>query len=71
MQVDKADDGMMDWMAELKQPEELAKTMGQDAILEYLKTEKEKITVVKQQMEESIEEGKKMVQKLTPVEAGE
>lgn len=69
--LNQADDGMMDWMAELKTPKELADSLDQKAIMEYLKSETEKIKVVKQQMEESLEQGEKMVQKITPIEAEE
>lgn len=70
-QLDKADEGMMDWMAELKQPGELKKTLSEKEVLDYLKKESEKIKVVKTQMEESIEEGEKMLKKLTPVDVSQ
>lgn len=70
-QLNQADDGMMDWMAALKQPSELKESMNHKEIMEYLKTEHEKIEVVKQQMEESIENGKKMVEKITTVEVSQ
>ena len=70
-QLNQADDGMMDWMAALKQPAELKKTKSQQEVIEYLKSESEKIKVVKQKMEESIEAGREMVNKLTPVEVQE
>lgn len=69
--LNQADDGMMDWMAELKQLSELRKNMEHEAIVEYLKTETDKIKSVKKQMEESLEEGEKMVRKITPVEVSE
>lgn len=67
-ELNEADDGMMDWMAELKQPTELRKTKSDQEVIIYLKSETEKIKVVKQQMEASIEAAKKMVAKTTPVE---
>lgn len=44
--LDKAEDGMMEWMSELQQLEEMRKTKNHEEIMAYLKEEKAKIEQV-------------------------
>lgn len=52
--LDKADNGMMSWMASFKQPNSLRQQMSHDEIMAYMKAEKVKVDAVKTDIEESI-----------------
>jgi cbb3-type cytochrome oxidase subunit 3 len=56
-QLSAAGEGMMSWMSQIRQLEPMREEMEHEQIIEYLKGEKEKITKVKEDMLQSIEEG--------------
>jgi hypothetical protein len=56
-QLSAAGEGMMSWMSQIRQLEPMRGEMEHEQIIEYLKGEKEKITKVKEDMLQSIEEG--------------
>ena len=56
-----AEEGMMDWMATFRQPEALRGKMEDEAILQYLKAEKQNIQEVSVQIHSGIESGKKLI----------
>ncbi|MEZ4953438.1 MAG: hypothetical protein R2825_07665 [Saprospiraceae bacterium] len=60
--LEKADDGMMDWMANFKSPSKLRGEKSHEEIMAYLENEKEKIEQVKNDMMTSIERAKKLVE---------
>ena len=60
-QMTEAEEGMMDWMANFKQPESLRAEMDHKAIMAYLSQEKEKISEVGVQIKSGIETGKTLV----------
>ncbi len=64
LQLEKADDGMMNWMQEFKKPADLRSSMQHEEIMAYLKTEAEKVAVVKTDILGSIEAGKALVDSL-------
>lgn len=59
--LERADDGMMDWMANFKSPSKLRSEKSHEEIMAYLKNEKEKIEQVKNDMLQSIDQAKKLV----------
>lgn len=60
--LEKADDGMMEWMASFKSPSKLRGEKSHDEIMNYLKDEKIKIEQVKVDMTKSIEQATKLVE---------
>jgi hypothetical protein len=56
-----AEEGMMDWMATFRQPEMLRGKMENEAILQYLEAEKQKINDVSVQIRSGIEDGKQLI----------
>ncbi|RMG77734.1 MAG: hypothetical protein D6714_19380 [Bacteroidetes bacterium] len=66
--LEKADDGMMDWMQNYKDPSLLRGKKTHAEIMEYLKEEKQKITRVKQLMEKSIADGEALLKNINPDE---
>lgn len=56
-----AEEGMMDWMATFRQPEVLRDKMENEAILQYLEAEKQKINEVAVQIRSGIDSGKKLI----------
>ncbi len=56
-----AEEGMMDWMATFRQPEMLRGKMENEAILQYLEAEKQKINDVSAQIRSGIEDGKQLI----------
>ncbi|MBK8878269.1 MAG: hypothetical protein IPN74_06870 [Haliscomenobacter sp.] len=60
-QMTEAEEGMMDWMANFKQPENLRAEMDHKAIMAYLSEEKDKISEVGAQIKSGIETGKALV----------
>ena len=52
--LEKADDGMMDWMGEFKSPSKLRGKKSHEEIMTYLKSEKVKVEKVKYDMLTSI-----------------
>ena len=61
MRMALADEGMMDWMATFRQPEMLRGKMENEAILQYLEAEKQKINDVSVQIRSGIEDGKQLI----------
>lgn len=61
-QMAVAEEGMMDWMAEFKQPESLRAQMDHAAIIKYLEQEKQTISTVADQINQGIETGKKLLE---------
>jgi len=55
-ELDQAESGMMDWMRSFR-PD---KTVGHDSLMQYYRSEKEKIEKVKKEMETSLEKAKLM-----------
>jgi len=55
-ELDQAESGMMDWMRSFR-PD---KTVGHDSLMQYYRSEKEKIEKVKKEMETSLEKAKSM-----------
>jgi hypothetical protein len=64
-QLETADEGMMSWMSELKNLKTLRKEMDHAAVMEYLKAEGETITKVQNDMLTSLENGQKVLAKIT------
>ena len=62
--LEKADEGMMDWMEHYKSPKKWRGEKTHEEIMSYLNTEKEKITQVKIMMENSIEAGEDLLNSL-------
>ncbi len=60
----KADEGMMNWMAEFKQPTSLRDTLSHEAIMNYLAAEQEKVQAVYDDINGSIEAAKGLLQNL-------
>lgn len=63
-ELEKADDGMMGWMANYKQPEALREEKTHEEIMTYLNEQKELISDVAEQINSSIEEAKKLKESL-------
>lgn len=59
-ELEKADDGMMGWMANYRQPEALREEKTHDEIMTYLNEQKALISDVAGQINSSIEEAKKL-----------
>lgn len=49
--LETANDNMMEWMRNVKSMDEIRALDGQDAILEYIQTEENKMVVLEEQME--------------------
>lgn len=62
--LDAADESMFSWMNNLRQLKPLQDTEKHEDILKYLKSEQEKMNQVKEDMLNSIAEGKKLVEEL-------
>ena len=62
--LEGASEGMMTWMSELQQPEKLRKAQSHEEIMSYLQGEIAEITKVKEDMLNSLEEGKKLLNEL-------
>jgi hypothetical protein len=56
-QLGKAEDGMMEWMAEARAPEKLRDSLSHEEIVIYLSVEKQKIEIVKEDMVDAMEAG--------------
>lgn len=66
-QLEAADEGMMSWMGTDRKPETLrSKDMEHQAIMDYLKKEEAAIRQVKQDMEQSMENGRQLLEQLNP-----
>jgi len=66
-QLEAADEGMMSWMGTDRKPETLrGKDMEHQAIMDYLKKEEAAIRQVKQDMEQSMENGRQLLEQLNP-----
>jgi hypothetical protein len=63
-QLSAAGEGMMSWMSQIRQLEPMREEMDHEQIIEYLKGEKEKITKVKEDMLNSIEEGTSLLESM-------
>lgn len=59
-----AEEEMMGWMNYFNQPAALRDTSSHEAVMSYLRTEKDKITEVKNKMETSLSNGETLLQKL-------
>lgn len=59
-----ADEGMMTWMAEFKQPANLRDSLPHEAIMNYLAGEQKKVQVVYDDINGSIDAAKALLQKL-------
>lgn len=59
--LEKADEGMMDWMHNYKKPSKWRGEKTHEEIMDYLNVEMEKISSVKQLMESSIKEGQTLL----------
>jgi HSP90 family molecular chaperone len=64
LQLEKADDGMMSWMAEFQQPSKLRDSKSHEEIMQYLDAEMKKVQQVKTDINSSIEAGKKLLSSL-------
>lgn len=60
----KADDGMMEWMAGFKQPDNLRDSLSHDAIMNYLLAEQQKVQIVSDDINGSIEAATTLLNKL-------
>lgn len=63
-ELEKADDGMMGWMANYRQPEALREEKTHDEIMTYLQEQKALISEVAGQINSSIEEAQKLKESL-------
>lgn len=62
--LQKSDEGMWDWMHNLKQLGKLRESLDHQGIVDYLKEEKVKIAKVKEDMLTSIEKGQALIKEL-------
>jgi hypothetical protein len=60
-QLEKAEEGMMDWMNKFTQPEKLRESKKHEEIMSYLDGEKQRITKVRDDMNNSIETAQRML----------
>ncbi len=60
-ELEDAEDGMMEWMRNLKSLDELRETMNNDAIISYIRDENAEIAEVETAMTTSIANAKKIV----------
>jgi len=62
--LERAEDGMMAWMTSYQQPEVLRETLDHDAIMEQLRDQKKDIQEVADNINQSIEDAKKLLAEL-------
>lgn len=67
-QLENADEGMMSWMAEFKQPSKLRGSKTHEEIMAYLAEEKLKIEKVRDEMLSSIAEGTELLESFSKAE---
>lgn len=60
-QLEKAEEGMMDWMNKFKQPETLRETKSHEEIMQYLDGEKTTISQVRDDMNNSIQVAERLL----------
>ncbi len=60
-QLEKGEEGMMDWMNKFMQPGKLRKSKKHEEIMSYLEREKQRITQVQDDMNNSIEAAKRVL----------
>ncbi len=53
--LERAEDGMMEWMTHFQEPEKLRETKKHEEIMTYLESEKQRITKVRDDMNNSIQ----------------
>jgi hypothetical protein len=53
--LENAEDGMMEWMTHFQEPEKLRETKKHEEIMTYLESEKQRITKVRDDMNNSIQ----------------
>lgn len=68
--LEKADDGMMSWMAELKTVEQVRENMDHAAIMEYYKNEETKIKIIENDIAGSISNGQALLDALKAPQSG-
>lgn len=56
-QLSMAENGMMDWMAEVKSPQKLRDSKSHEEIMVYLSTELQKIEIVREDMLDAMDAG--------------
>jgi hypothetical protein len=61
MVLEKAEDGMMEWMAQFQQPNKLRGSKTHEEIMTYLEQEKQRITKVRDDMNNSIEAAEQLL----------
>lgn len=64
--LNKADEGMMDWMAGFSQPENLRDSLSNDAIIAYLAGQQQAVQTVYDDINGSIDAAKQLLEKLNP-----
>lgn len=62
--LEKADSGMMTWMANFKEPAKLRKSISHEEIMQYLSTEEATITQVHEAINASMDEAKKILEEV-------
>lgn len=60
-QLEKAEEGMMDWMNKFTQPEKLRETKSHEEIMQYLSAEKNTISQVRDDMNNSIQVAERLL----------
>ncbi|MCC6725593.1 MAG: hypothetical protein IT258_13885 [Saprospiraceae bacterium] len=60
-QLEKAEEGMMDWMNNFQQPDKLRETKQHEEIMAYLESEKQRIAAVREAMNNSIKTGQRIL----------
>ncbi len=60
--LERADEGMMDWMGEFVQPSDMRNSKSHEEIMAYLNEEKEKIIKVKTDILNSLEAANKIIE---------
>lgn len=68
-ELDQADDGMMAWMANFQMPQALRESQSHKEIMDYLTQQKQEIETVRDQINRSIENAKKLVADLPATES--
>lgn len=67
-ELEKADDGMMGWMANYQQPTALRETKTHEEIMTYLQEQKKEVSEVAEQINSSLAEAKKLIESLPETE---
>jgi hypothetical protein len=68
--LEKADEGMMTWMNELKTVEQVRENMDHAAIMEYYKNEETKIKIIENDIAGSISNGQALVDAMKAPQGG-